>query len=131
MKQRYETALVVFAILDAMLFGRFMSHVSFPILGEELPLWWIALQVLRPLFLCSLVVSAFGLALRHNWAFIVSYIQFPFRFAYVLLSFGFLSLIPGLFVSGHKYQPVIVAAMGLECVRLAYTIVIYRRITSG
>jgi hypothetical protein len=128
MQMKYpRDVLVLFAILDVFLAGRFATSIHIPQIEAQEPVWWTALSILRPIFLLSLLASAFGLATQRRWGFIVSYIQFPFRFAYVLLSFGFLSLIPGTFIQDCYYQPVILIAMGMECGRLVWTIAIHRR----
>lgn len=121
--------LVLFAMLDVFVVGRFVNNIRVPELAGQAPVWFSALIILRPVLLLSLIASAFGLATQRKWGFVVSYVQFPLRFVCVWLSFGFLTLIPGLFISGHKYQPVILAAMVLECVRLVWTILIHRRIS--
>ena len=81
----------------------------------------------RPFFLLSLAVSAFGLAVGSRWALIVSYVQFPLRFVYLYLSFGFLTLLNPL-LGGNAYQALIVVAMILEGARLVATILLHVRI---
>lgn len=123
-------ALIVFAILDALLLVRFIASVVHLGLSRDFPLWYQALCIARPLFLASLGFSAFGLALRRNWGFIVSYIQFPFRFVFVFLSFGFLSLLTPQNQGPPHVNPMIIAAMILELIRLAATVVIHKGIAN-
>ena len=116
--------LVIFGLLDALLLGSFLHGIVWPgyvIQHPDLPLWLTLLTIAYPLFLISLAVSSFGLAMEKQWGIILSYVQFPFRYVFVLLSFGFLTLIPG-----PDHQHVIYAAMGLEAMRLVLTIAAHR-----
>jgi hypothetical protein len=121
--------LIVFALLDALILVRSVNTIRLPDFRHGMPVWASMLSLLRPVFLLSLAVSAIGLAAQRKWGFIVSYAQFPFRFVYVLLSFGFLSRIPCLFIANYPCQSAILVAMGLECGRLVWTIQIHRWIT--
>lgn len=121
--------LILFGLLDAVLLGRFVDSISISHL-HSVPrdLWWFQLSMLvRPFFLLSLAVSALGLAMGSRWALIVSYVQFPLRFVYVYVSFGFLTLLNPL-LGGNAYQALIVAAMILEGARLVATILLHVRI---
>jgi hypothetical protein len=121
--------LTVFGLLDAVLLGRFLNSVVFsPVDSLPQGLWWFqVLMLLRPFVLLSLGLSALGLALERRWGIILSYVQFPFRFVYVYLSLGFLTMFSRL-VGDNSYQSLIVAAMILEGVRLAATILLHVRI---
>jgi len=129
MKNWKHTCLIVFALLDAILLGRFIGSIFHVGLSRELPVWYQALCIARPLFLVSLAISAFGLVAKRTWGFIVSYVQFPFRFVFVFLSFGFLSLLSPESGSHHHINPMIITAMVLEGLRLVTTIIIHLRIT--
>jgi hypothetical protein len=122
--------LVVFGLLDAVLVGRFMNSISlthFQFAPECL--WWFqVIMYVRPFFLLSLGISAFGLALERRWGLILSYVQFPLRFAYVYLSFGFLTTFVVPILGSEAYKPTIIAAMCLEGVRLVGTIILHVRI---
>lgn len=119
---------LLFGILDIVLAIRFgpsefeqfggLSHATFPA---------ALLLFSRLLFLASLVVSAVGLFLGKNWALIVTYIQFPFRFVFMLLSFGFISELARVFAMPGLYRPLIYAAMILECARLVCSVWIHRK----
>jgi hypothetical protein len=109
----------LFGLLDAILVVRFAtceiaqlaSAVHEPIQGA-LP------DVLRAAFFVSLIASAVGLYLMKKWALTISYVQFPFRFVFMLLSFGFISGAAHLLSIPGLYRPLIYAAMVLECGRL-------------
>ena len=123
--------LFVFAALDALLLARlFQSIVPHVSSGNYASLPWqtMGLLLLRSAFLLSLAVSAFGLARGRVWGLVLSYVQFPFRFVFVLLSFGFLRWIFGPLQVGN-ISLVIVAAMVLEVVRLVLTILIHVRLS--
>jgi hypothetical protein len=84
------------------------------------------LSLARLLFFASLVASAVGLFRGRNWGLVVSYAQFPFRFLFMLLSFGFISEIAGLLHMADLYLPLIYAAMMLEIGRLVCSVWMYR-----
>jgi hypothetical protein len=84
---RHRRAILIrFGVLDALLLIRFAPQVAWPghVFDGSLPVWAVALEICRPLFLVSLAFSAVGLMLARNWAIILSYVQFPFRFALML-----------------------------------------------
>jgi hypothetical protein len=118
---------LLFGVLDAVLVIRFgpaefeqiggLSQMSFPA---------ASLFLLRLLFFVSLVASAVGLCLAKKWGLIISYIQFPLRFAFMLLSFGFISGLAHLLAVPSLYRPLICAAMILECGRLVGSVWIHR-----
>ena len=127
-RQRQEFVsgcLVAFAILDAVLLGSYLKHISLPQYWQGPYVRLALLQLARSAFLVSLVFSAYGLARCRQWGLILSYVQFPVRFAFIYLSFGFLTLMPGLPSGIQGQRPVLVVAMGLECLRLVCTIVIH------
>ena len=122
--------LVVFGLLDAVLLGRFLGSVSMSnFYAAPQAAWWFrATMFARPFFLLSLAVSGFGLAMQRRWGLIVSYVQFPLRFVYLYLSFGFLTLLSR-HVGQDAYRTLIIAAMVLEGARLVVTILLHARIT--
>lgn len=130
MRDWKHTCLIIFALLDAILLVRFIGSVFHVGLSREIPLWYQALCIARPIFLASLAFSAFALATKRNWGFIVSYVQFPFRFVFVFLSFGFLSLLMPAQQGPQHISSTIIIAMVLEAFRLATTIIIHLRITN-
>jgi hypothetical protein len=118
---------LLFGVLDVVLAIRFgpaefkqlgvLSQMSFPA---------AVLVVCRMFFFVSLVASAVGFFLNKRWALIVSYIQFPFRFILMLLSFGFISELSRVFAIHSLYRPLIYAAMILECGRLVCSVWLHR-----
>ncbi|MFH1021809.1 MAG: hypothetical protein V1809_00295 [Planctomycetota bacterium] len=122
-------SLMAFALLDAILLGIFAIHIHRPITKPDFPLWLNGLNIAYPVLLVSLAASAFGLATHRRWGFILSYVQFPFRMIYLVLSFGFLLLIPRLFVKPQMYMPVLIVAMVLECARIVFTAMIHLKMT--
>ena len=118
---------LLFGVLDIALAVRFgpaelgqvggLSHMVFPA---------ALLFTLRLFFLASLIASAVGLFLAKRWALIISYVQFPFRFVFMLLSFGFISQLTRVFDMPGLYCPLIYTAMVLECGRLICSIWIHR-----
>jgi hypothetical protein len=84
------------------------------------------LDILRVVFVVSLLISAVGLFGMKKWALIVSYVQFPFRFVFMLLSFGFISGLAHLLTMLSLYRPLIYTAMILECGRLIVSVWLHR-----
>ncbi|MCX8091886.1 MAG: hypothetical protein N3I86_13300, partial [Verrucomicrobiae bacterium] len=80
-----------FGVLDAVLAIRF-GPAEFALLGglSQMSFPAALVFILRLLFFVSLAASAVGLCLAKKWALIISYVQFPFRFVFMLLSFGFI-----------------------------------------
>ena len=119
--------LCLFGLLDAVLVVRFASSEISQLasLSHE-PVAGVILDILRAAFFVSLVASAIGLCLAKRWALIVSYVQFPFRFVFMLLSFGFISGLAHLLAMPSLYQPLIYAAMILELGRLIGSVWIHR-----
>jgi hypothetical protein len=130
MRDWKHTCLIIFALLDAILLGRFIGSVFHTGLSRELPVLYQALCIARPIFIISLGFSAFGLIVKRKWGFILSYVQFPLRFVFVFLSFGFLSLLMTPRQGAQFINPMIIIAMVLEAFRLVTTIMIHLRITN-
>lgn len=132
MKYKQEI-LVIFAILDAFLLGRCAFSVVSPVFPPEYsPWWWEAKVVAQVIFLLSLAFSAFGLATSRKWAFILSYVQFPFRIVFMNTSFGFILIYAIAAVTPGTLDLRIpgITSIVLECFRLLVTILIHRRITT-
>ncbi len=115
MKYKKEI-LIIFALLDALLFGRFLLDINFS--ADQ-----FLLNQLKSVFLISLAVSPFGLIFQKKWGYILYYVQFPFRYLFVVLSFGFLTyLVPA---TPSFSRLMIIVAMILEIVRLILTVKIH------
>lgn len=118
--------LVIFAMLDFLLFVRFSNDIYFPKWSLFLE-GFNCLQVLSSLFLISLLFSVYGIFLKCRWWFILTYIQFPFRLAFLYLSFGFLTYIVMFINNPSFYKPMLYFAVVLEFIRIIVTILIHRK----
>ena len=120
--------LIGFGVLDALLLIRFAPQVAWPghVFDGSLPVWAVALEICRPLFLVSLAFSAVGLMLVRDWAIVLSYVQFPFRFALMLFSFGFIGFLTSSPLFPVSYFSLMITAVILECIRSAVTIAVHR-----
>lgn len=85
------------------------------------------LWALDMLLLGSFLFSSYGFIRFRKWALVLSLIQFPLRFLFLVLSFGFLTSIPFLRLLMGGYQNVLIVAAVLELGRLIVTIFIFRR----
>jgi hypothetical protein len=116
--------LIVFGLLDIVTFVSNFSHATnyFQRLGFEL-------TILGFLVLClSLPVSALLLIQQKKMGIWINYVQFPLRFLYMVLSFGFILRITKLFDSWvDVYDAFMWVILGLEVCRLAVTIQIHRK----
>ncbi len=85
-------------------------------------LGWIlfSFYILHPLVILTIPVLAYGFYSRKKWAFWLYYAQLPFRYSFVLLSFGFLFYLESFISIG--FYPLFYFAVGLEIVRLLVTI---------
>lgn len=77
----------------------------------------------------SLIFSAYGLIHQRQWAFLLSYIQFPFRLGFLAFSFG-LPVHLWYYLDVHldiwRYQSnVLVVLYGLEIARFLVTVVLH------
>ncbi len=126
MTNRSRTILTCMALLDAVCLGRFLESVSFDYLRYHILSWYTFLHSIHILFLGSLAISAYGLAMTRSWAMWVSYFQLPARAIHITLSFGWLAL-AARFLGNEAYRPLLFIAIGLEVLRAALTVVIHRR----
>src|SRR5271170_5547552 len=88
---------LLFGVLDIMLFVRLglreFNHIG-ALSRMNFPAGF--LFIVHLLFFTSLVISAIGLIFTKRWALVISFIQFPFRFIFIFLSFGFISTLASL-----------------------------------
>lgn len=126
MKPYARILLILFGTLDIILALRFYRHLQWPgwLFERDMSPLIIALEISRPLLLLSLFVSGYALIQQKKWGLILSYIQFPLRFISLYLSFGLLSMIPGLSTLAG-YNNLMIAFVILEVARLIATIVIH------
>jgi hypothetical protein len=117
----------LFGLADAILIVRFApsGFTQLASVSHE-PFLGALLDILRVCFFASLLISAVGLFGMKKWALFVSYVQFPFRFIFMLLSFSFISMPAHVFDMPGLYHPLIYAAMFLECARLVCSVWLHR-----
>jgi hypothetical protein len=116
-----------FGLADAILIVRFAPRYLTQLASvSHEPFLGVLLDILRAGFIVSLLISAVGLFSMKKWALIVSYAQFPFRFIFMFLSFGFVSKLAHVFAMPDLYRPLIYAAMILECGRLVCSVWLQR-----
>ena len=60
--------LTLMALLDAVCLGRFLDSLSLACLCRQMPLFLTILYSVHMVFLVSLAVSAYGLAMSRKWA---------------------------------------------------------------
>ncbi len=128
LKSHTRMLLLAFGFLDALLLVRFFHQLAWParVFDGMLPLWAALLEICRPVLLASFAFSSVGLWLGRRWAMVLSYVQFPFRLVFVLLTFGFISKLATLPGLAAGYSMFIILAMLLEVARLLATIMIHR-----
>lgn len=133
MSRHRRRILIAFGVLDALLFLRAAHQIVLGgiTLDGRWPVWAIMLEVCRPVFAVSLAFSAFGFVMDRRWAGTLSYVQFPFRFVFMHLSFGFIGHLASIPRMPVSYQTLMITAMVLEYVRLAVTVAVRRRPTAG
>lgn len=118
--------LTVFGLLDAVLIGLYFGKVvTADLWPSGLPIGASALELLKGIFLVSLIFSAIGLCLEKRWALLLGYVQFPFRLIIPMLTFGFLPHIP-LLSRTFGGSTLLIAAVILEIVRLVVSILLQR-----
>ena len=126
--------IVFFGVLDAILFIRFLGFaIEQPLIlfksaknlsNISLILPFI-LEIFRTAFYISIPFLAYGLIRMKKWAFTLYYVQFPFRYIFILLSFGFITIISKFFDSNFIYKLLIYISMVLEFIRLIITIIVH------
>ena len=122
-----KSLLLLFGVLDIVLIVRFLP-AEFQHIGNlsDAAFPTNVIFIARLLFLASLFVSAGGLLRTKKWGLITSYVQFPFRFIFIMLSLGFIAKLARIFDLQNLYNPLIYVSMILECVRLACSIWIHK-----
>ena len=117
--------LSLFGILDIITLIRSYDHLIPSLTAwREYPFITIASSVLY----ASLIFSAYFLIRRQKAGLWLTYLQFPLRMVFLVLSFGFLLLTARLFNDRSAiYNIMIWFVIGLEIVRLIITIVIHKK----
>jgi hypothetical protein len=127
----FKNLLVVFGLLD--LISLFMTfRLGLKLLDEivnpaGLPIFWIIYHVFEVVLIASLLISGILSILKSKSSLIVFYIQFPFKFAFMILSFGFFLKMFGIPYDSMIYKFMAFTVMTLEIARLAITIRIHRK----
>lgn len=117
----------LFAFLDAFLFFRFGPQIIYPGFSN-FDIWWIILiDFLRIITLFSFIFTAYGLFCYKKWAYILSYVQLPFRFLFLFLTFGFLTEFKGLNLN-MNYNYIFILCYILEIMRVFVTYRIHKNI---
>lgn len=117
--------LLLFGLLDIVTLVRSYQHII-PQASSwtDYPLMTIASSVLY----ASLVLSAYFLIMQNKLGLWITYIQFPLRMFFLVLSFGFLLITARLFNDRSIiYSTMMWFVIGLEIVRLIITIVIHKK----
>lgn len=89
--------------------------------------WFI--NIITITLILSLLATAYFNFYNPRLGIKIYYFQFPLRFAFVIMTFGFLTFLNGL-TSNDISQTLIFIAMGLELLRLVFNILTHRYINS-
>ncbi len=89
--------------------------------------WFI--NIITITLILSLLATAYFNFYNPRLGIKIYYFQFPFRFAFVIMTFGFLTFLNRL-TSNDISQTLIFIAMGLELLRLVFSILTHRYINS-
>ena len=119
--------LILFGLLDILTLIRSYRHII-PHEGSwtEYPLMTISSSLLY----ISLIFSAYFLIRQQKIGLWITYLQFPFRMAFLVLSFGFLTMASRLFNNNYSfaYNFLLWLVIGLEIARVIISIVIHRKL---
>ena len=117
--------LILFGILDIVTLVRSCGHVR-NLWGEWNVVPWIVAGNL--LTYALLIFSAYFLIKQRKPGLWLTYVQFPLRLSFMVLSFAFLMTIAELFESNQViYRIFLWGIWGLEILRLIVTIQIHRK----
>jgi hypothetical protein len=115
---------LLFGFLDIITLIRSYEHLI-PSLQEwiDFPLMTVASSLLY----ASLIFSAYFSLRQQKMGLWITYFQFPFRMAFLVLSFGVLLMISPLLNNPTNYYRIMIwVLVGLEILRLIFSIVMYR-----
>ena len=117
--------LILFGVLDIITLIRSYKHI---ILSTFTSTYFPLITVGHILIYASLVLSALFLLKQNKLGLWLTYGQFPLRIAFAILSFGFLLELNQLFDKRSKaYLIIFWILIGLEVLRLIFTILIHRK----
>ena len=118
--------LILFGLLDILTLIRSYRHIiPREAYWTEFPLITISSSLLYIL----LVFSAYFLIRQQKAGLWITYLQFPLRIAFLVLSFGFLTMASRLFYNNYSnaYNFLLWLAIGLEIARVIISMVIHRK----
>ena len=117
--------LILFGLLDIVSIIRSFKPLALLVTNLS-DLYW--LQMLNLILFILLGLSAYFLLRQTKTGLWLTYGQFPLRLGFMVLSFGFLFSIHGIFGGqSDSYKVLSWTLIGLECVRLFFTILIHRK----
>ena len=119
--------LILFGILDIVTILRSSKQIIAALKNlNDFPLLNLTLIISYSLF----ILSGYLLIRQHKGGIWLTYIQFPLRLSFLILSFGFLFSINSLIGGLIPYTILIWIAGGLEIIRLIIKILIHRKFYS-
>lgn len=121
---RTKYAFTIFGLLDGVSFLRGIDEIY----AYFEWFYFDIVNITRIILVLSFVVSALFFVLRKKNALIIYYIQFPLRALFLILSFGFIHDILGASFDSNVYNTTLIAILGLELVRLIYSIYLHRKL---
>jgi len=113
--------LMVFGILDLIVL------LNIVWLQATAPPRFMLITTVDFVFMVSLLFSAIFLIRQNRLGCIISYLQFPFRFLFYNLSFGFLLYLNHFINNSGFYSALLIFCVLLEIARLVITIIIHKR----
>jgi hypothetical protein len=116
--------LILFGLLDIISIIRSYRSVAHLLTSDTSSLW---LQVPNLLLFVSLGFSAYFLLRQSKAGLLITYVQFPFRIAFGILSFGFLFAFNTILDLERDSNILGWILLGLECGRLFLTVLIHRK----
>jgi len=127
----FKSFLVLFGLLDLInLIGAFklgLKLLDTIFNPEGLTFFWIIYDVFEVVLIVSLLISGILSILKSKSGLIVFYIQFPFKLAFMILTFGFFLKMFEIPYESMIYKIMAFTVIALEVARLAISIKIHRR----
>jgi hypothetical protein len=116
--------LILFGVLDVVTLVRLYGPMS--AFWRHWETSWITTGNL--LIFISLIFSSYFLIRQNKLGLWLTYLQFPLRLLFMVLSFGFLVVVVKFFEEGEMvYEILMWGLLGLEIIRLIATIQIHRK----
>ena len=126
-----KNLLVLFGLFDLISFFR-TFNIGFKLLNgtlkvEGLPILAYLLPMFEAALIATLLISGILSILKRKSSIILYYVQFPFKIAFMVLTFGFFLKIFGLPYNSISYLVIVIVVHFIEIIRLALTIQIHRK----